>query len=89
MEDTDTLMRNAQSKVSSTISALEAAIASYEAMDKKPEKYADTIASMRKLLAKLEAWERTSLLDYRAEQETKKKHISELIIISESSKGDF
>ncbi len=89
MQDTDALVKKAQSQVSSTISALESAIASWDAMESKPEKYADTIAGMRKLLAKLEAWERRSLMNSNAPQETKRKDLSELVSISNTSKGDF
>ncbi len=89
MEDTETLVKRAQSKVSSTISALESAIASYDAMPSKPEKYADTIESMRRLLSRLEAWERKSLIDSNAPAETKRKDLQDLVSISNSSKGDF
>jgi hypothetical protein len=89
MEDTEATILRAQSKVSSTITALESAIATYDAMQNKPERYADTIAGMRKLLSRLEAWEKKSLMGTRAPPETKKKSLSELIAIADSSKGDF
>ncbi len=89
MQDTDTLIRTAQSKVSSTITALESAIVSYEAMPQKPEKYADTIRSMKMLLSRLEEWEKRSLRNGRAPEETRRKDLEELIRIADSSKGDF
>ncbi len=89
MQDTDALIRSAQSKVSSTITALESAIASYEAMPRQPEKYADTIRSMKMLLSRLEEWEKRSLRNGRAPEETRRKDLEELIRIADSSKGDF
>jgi|WetSurMetagenome_2_1015567.scaffolds.fasta_scaffold977834_2 hypothetical protein len=88
-DDTEELIRKAQSKVSSTISSIEAAIASYDAMQKKPEEHAKTIAAMRRLLSRLEYWEKKSLKNMSAGEETKKKDIKELISIADSSKGDF
>ncbi|MCI0503366.1 DUF4120 domain-containing protein [Candidatus Micrarchaeota archaeon] len=89
MEDTEALIISAQSKVSSTITALESAIATYDGMQNKPEQYADTIASMKKLLSRLEAWEKNSLKNSRAPTESKKKSLNDLITIADSSKGDF
>jgi len=89
MEDTEALIIRAQSRVSSTITALESAIATYDGMQNKPERYAGTIASMKKLLSRLEAWEKNSLKNSRAPVESKKKSLSELITIADSSKGDF
>lgn len=88
-DDTEALIRKAQSRVSSTLSALEAAIASWDAMEKKPEQYAKTMSSMKRLHGRLEAWERNSLRNSAAPSDTKKKDLDALIAISESSKGDF
>ena len=89
MEETDAQIMNALSKVSSTISALESAIATWDGMANKPKEHEQTIASMRRLHSKLEAWERKALKDLKASTEAKRKDISELISISDSSKGDF
>lgn len=89
MEDVENQIRAARSKVSSTISALESAIATYDGMKTKPENYADTIESMRRLHARLEAWAKKSLKEQNAPPEAKKKSISQLISIADSSKGEF
>lgn len=89
MQDIDTLVRGAQSKVSSTISALESAITTWDGMEKKPEEHAETIAAMKKLLPKLEAWTRKSLKNGNASREVKERDLRELISLSDSSKGDF
>ncbi|HSB47050.1 MAG TPA: hypothetical protein VLD37_03485 [Candidatus Bilamarchaeum sp.] len=89
MAEIDVLVRNAQVKVSGTISALDAAIATWDGMQRKPEGYAETIANMRRLLARLENWERNSLKNSNAPDETKRRDLDALIAISDLSKGDF
>jgi hypothetical protein len=75
--------------VSNTISAMESAIASWDAAQEKPERYADTIAAMKRLLPRLEEWERKSLKSMNADEGMKRKSLDELVRISDSSKGDF
>lgn len=89
MAEIDVLVRNAQVKVSGTISALDAAIATWDGMENKPEKYADTIAGMRKMMGRLESWARRSLKNSGAPDEAKRRDLDELIAISDLSKGDF
>ncbi|MEW6722069.1 MAG: hypothetical protein AB1324_02315 [Candidatus Micrarchaeota archaeon] len=89
MEDVGHKVREAQSRVSRTITALEAAISTWDSMEKKPEEHAEIVSDMRRLLAKLETWERKSLKNRSPGPEEGRKELRELIAISDSFKGDF
>lgn len=92
MEDNqamDELMKTAQSRVSQTISAIEVAMAAWEALEKKPPEYERQMSNYNRLLGKLHAWELRSLKSSLAAADTKRKGLEDLVSIIKSSKGDF
>ncbi len=80
----DETLRSVQSQVSKTISSIEVAIADWEALDKKPPEYEQRIASLRRALGALQAWELRSLKNSTAAAEKKREELKDFVSIAKS-----